>query len=85
MERFPLGSKVLVSSPRSLVTGREGVVVCYEEMYVGVDFGDTFGGHDLAGSIKTDTGWYCDPDSLCLVDLPRPTELPEIEWDMIIK
>lgn len=24
----------------------------------GVNFGDGFGGHDLNGKIKTDTGWY---------------------------
>ena len=84
MELFPIGSRVLVSSTRSLAYGKEGVVASYSGPSVGVDFGDTFSGHTLDGEIMYNTGWYCTPESLSLVDQPPEIE-PEIEWDMIIK
>lgn len=83
-ERFPLGSRVLVSSTRSLEYGKEGVVASYCGTFIGVDFGDTFSGHNLNGEIMYNTGWYCIPESLRLVDQPPEIE-PEIGWNMVFE
>ncbi len=65
MREFKVGDKVRVSA--TVMTpapadadnyiGRVGTVA-YVGIDVGVDFGEGFPGHNISGSLLTNTGWY---------------------------